>query len=386
MKQFSYHAALVVLFFMANCLVPARADDTAAAKDELAALIKQLGDASFKVRESAAKQLLDRGLDARDALRSALDHSDLEIRLRADQLLVAIAQRDLNQRLSAFLDDTEGKQEHDLPAWKRFQELVGNDRDTRKYFAAMIRAETPLLQAYEAGASRATSALAQRIQSLQSETIPGFNQELPPPSLATLLFVGADPNVKIETSAGYQVFNVLNQPHAQTTFTTADGSPIARKLLIGFLQGQESNSLLARNGLLLTLRFKMDDVGLALARKIVQEKSDTTGTLPYALLTIGRLGGPEDRAAIEKFLANETVCHSWHNGQVKEPILIQVRDVALAVLVHLTKQDHKEYGFDLLRESTTTLFEVYTCGFVQNERREAAFAKWAAWSKQEKAG
>lgn len=386
MKKFILRAAFVLVI---TTTIAAQADespDTGGAGRELKTLVEKLGDNSFEIRERAAAELIRHGLEARDALMSGLDHADLEIRLRADQLLVAIAQTDLNRRLSAFLDDVDGKQDHNLPGWKKFENLIGNDRDSRTYFAQMIRSETPLLQAYEAGASHASPALVERIQSLQSNAIPGVAQEIKAQSLATVLLVGADSDVKLDTSVGYQFYNLLNQTHAQKAFTTDAGSPIARKLLTEFLHGQQGNSLMARNGLLLTLRFKMNDVGLELARKIVSGKSVSNSTLPYALLTIGRFGGKDDRATIEPFLDNKTVCHTWHNGKFKDVIKIQIRDVALTVMVHISGQDHKDYGFELLRKSTITLYEVYTCGFAEDEKREAAFAKWQTWLENEKTG
>ena len=62
-------------------------------------------------------------------------------------------------------------------------------------------------------------------------------------------------------------------------------------------------------------------------------------------------------------------------------INVEVRDVALVVLLRMTGRDPGEYGFKLLKENPETLYYTYTFGFIDNEEREAAHAKWAAESK-----
>ena len=54
---------------------------------------------------------------------------------------------------------------------------------------------------------------------------------------------------------------------------------------------------------------------------------------------------------------------------------------ALVVLLHLSRKDPKQYGFKLLQENPETLYHSYSFGFVDDEDREAAHAKWAADSK-----
>jgi hypothetical protein len=98
------------------------------------------------------------------------------------------------------------------------------------------------------------------------------------------------------------------------------------------------------------------------------------------MLALGKYGNADDVELVEKLLDNKTVFNTW-NRQPMPPVSVQVRDVALAVLVHLTGQEHKEYGFDLLRPDSRMLYAVHTCGFVEDDQREAAVAKWREWSK-----
>jgi hypothetical protein len=79
------HVALVLLpLFGALAL----AQD--APKPDVAALVKQLGDDDYAVREAATKKLVELGESAVPALEKALKSEDLEVRLRAGRALRAI--------------------------------------------------------------------------------------------------------------------------------------------------------------------------------------------------------------------------------------------------------------------------------------------------------
>ena len=95
----SIHVFLLVCFF-STC--PALAQDERtppeakkANVDEkvVRALIDQLGDEGFDVREAAHKRLLDVGEPALELLKKAAkDHADLEVRERLGQLIQSITE------------------------------------------------------------------------------------------------------------------------------------------------------------------------------------------------------------------------------------------------------------------------------------------------------
>ena len=100
---------------------------------------------------------------------------------------------------------------------------------------------------------------------------------------------------------------------------------------------------------------------------------------------MARFGDQNDISLLLPHLKNVSVCHTWSNPQIQPGVIkTQVRDVILALLIHMTKQDHKDYGFELLRTTPTTLFHTYTCGFTKEEKREAAQAKWTSWYEKNK--
>ncbi len=366
---------------------PASNETVSPEVDELTSLVKQLGDGSFAVRESAAKRLMKFENAAKPVLLGALEHEDLEIRLRARQLLAAIGKSELGRRLTAFLESNDPDEDHKLPGWHRFRQIVGDARPVRELFVEMVRREGSFLSSIESDAKASRDRYAQRVQSLGTSFNTGARLEaVAAPTLASLLFTGTNPGINMDSSTGYQMYSLLSRTQNMNALTKGQQSEMLRKLLASWLKHHSSNSYLARNGLMLTLQYDMKDVGLEIARKLSRNKTVPSSTLPYAALTLGKFGDASDVALLEPLLENKTVCHSWHNGKFKEVIKIQVRDVVLAVLVHLTEQDHKDYGFELLREYERTLFHIYTCAFPKDEDRQTALAKWKAWSEKQEAG
>lgn len=73
-----------------------------------------------------------------------------------------------------------------------------------------------------------------------------------------------------------------------------------------------------------------------------------------------------------------------NNFQVRPKTMgvVQVRDVALAMLVHITGQSHKDYSFGFTTVGQP--FQVnstYNMGFLEDAKRQEALAKWDAYAK-----
>jgi len=113
------------------------------------ALVLQLGDRSFSIRERAATKLVGQGAAARAALIEALRDPDCEIRWQARRVLCCLDEKEFEARLTAFMTGVAADRQLSLPGWKRFQQLVGDSRPARKLFVGMTRADAPLLAAYE---------------------------------------------------------------------------------------------------------------------------------------------------------------------------------------------------------------------------------------------
>src|SRR5262249_29888557 len=146
-----------------------------------AELVKQLGSPRFAAREAAAKELVEMGGAAVQALRAGTRSSDEEVRNRSTLLLPRAIAAEWDRRATAFLADRDGKQKHELPLLAEFEMAVGPlDAGSRKQFADMLRAHGPLMELAAADREAAAVALEDRAQKcLQNFRVAGGQAKAP---------------------------------------------------------------------------------------------------------------------------------------------------------------------------------------------------------------
>jgi hypothetical protein len=373
---------LVVLALVCVIAADAALSAEAALDSDRAALIRDLGASDYQVREEAARSLMAQGMAAEPALRQAMLQTDLEIRLRAGEILSRIQYNDLERRLSAFISGKDDQLGEKLVAWKQFQAVLGGDRPARELYVKLYRNENELLGAVDLPRDERERAYLARVERVQQELYGRVGGVRTPPSadtIAALLLVAVQEEGALSIHAGIQTYSMLMQPDVKKVVTTGDHAAQLEKLLGAWVARTIQSTSIARYGLMVALEYEMKDSTRDLARQLLADKNTSNSVLPYAALALGKYGEKSDVDRLEPLLENKNVCHTWHNGRFPDTIKIQVRDVALAVLVELTGQNHKEYGFDLLQRNSSTLFQIYTCGFVKNDDREKAVIKWRKW-------
>ncbi len=66
---------------------------------------------------------------------------------------------------------------------------------------------------------------------------------------------------------------------------------------------------------------------------------------------------------------------------------VQIRDVALAVMLQLTDQRPADYGYPNAKlQQVPKLFQIQTLFRENDQQREEAIAKWHAWRDAKKSG
>jgi hypothetical protein len=369
----------------------AKATDAAA---EAAELVVQLGAPSFTARERATKRLTRLGIVARAALEAASKDSDAEVRSRAGEILADVLEADFQTRLEAFAADIDSRQKYDLPSWDRFRKQLGDDRSARLLFVEMQRAEPALLEIFATGGKPAGELFTNRCLALQQSTQLATNQndagqgQISLGTVAALLFVGGAEDVPVDEQAGVQLFSFIQQPVFQASIqqpgmpsTSADPVQSARlKKLLGAWIVKNNGSSIAFQNLMLAFHFELKE-GLDLGVRMLGNDSGQPHVRQYAILAIGRFGDKRHIPLIEPLLKDATPCLSQRiNGH---DVQTQIRDFALAVLVSLTSQQFKDYGFEHLQLNQQLLVQPNTVGFADRAKREAALAKWADWSMKQ---
>lgn len=366
--------------------VPASAEEGPTEQDpaKLAVqLVARLSSPSYRAREHATLELSKLGLPAKGALLEGLKSPDAEVRIRCQRVLAVVLEQDFQARLQAFASDRDGNSDYQLPGWERFRKQVGFDTNSRGLFVEMQRAEPGVMEASESSAERAGEVLSLRCQQIQ-EMLYGANfGERKQPGLGTLtslFFLAADPNVPIADQTVNNLGNFSYQTSIQSAISGGPRTELLRKLL-GAWVGRTVNSAGQFHGLVLSLRYDLRE-GLEPAVTVCQQAGAQPNVMQYAILVVGKFGNKEHLKTLEPLLQNNGLCMTYqvNNEQYKA----EVRDLALAVMVHLTGQDLKEYGFARAEKNSMFLYNPASLGFRETDNRQAGFDKWNTWSEEQK--
>jgi hypothetical protein len=349
---------------------------------EISVLIDQLGDPAYSVRQRATKRLVELGIITQPLLTQALEDDDAEVRSRAGQVLAQVVEADFRRRLEAFKNDLEGRQQHTLPCWGRFSQAFGQDKVSRMLFVEMQLSEPALLEALDSNPKLASELFVMRIQSIrQSLQFPPRDGSGPATislgTICSLLLVSAADGVTVSDQDALQLSGLFKQSAFQRILHAHVGSVILKKMLGAWIVHNSSSALAHQN---FDLAFTLDlKEGLDLGLKLLanEGRGQTPAIRQDALLAIGRFGDHTHIALVEPLLKDADFCSPQ---QGNDPRQSQIRDVALAVLIHLSGQELKAYGLDHVPPHSPTVFQPGMIAFADPLMRTEALRKWELWA------
>ncbi|HEV3342401.1 MAG TPA: hypothetical protein VG125_18670 [Pirellulales bacterium] len=349
---------------------------------EIARLIRDLGASTFMARQHAQRELVALGTAAKPALETASHDPDHEIRQRARSALASIADVDFHVRLGEFVVDPYADDGHGLPGWDRYRSLVGASPAARRLFAEMQRGEHELLEAVGQRPALSGSLLDARCQQLENRTQDADAARPPHYALSTmaaLLFAASNPDVPLSDRAR-KCINGFGSPLNQSLHSRPTEA-LVRALLNAWVgRPFERDDRHGYGSLLLAMQYDLKG-GLGPALALVDPPPvGAPGLEQYAILTIGKLGAREHITSLEPLLADQRSVAD-RGGRESE---VQIRDVALAAMVHLSGQKLADYGFNHAKQNDLYLFNPNTLGFSDPAARDEALTKWRAWREQQK--
>lgn len=344
-------------------------------------LVEQLGSDSFRYRQRAERELATIGLPAKNALMQGLASRDAEVKDRCRRLLVVVLEQDYQARVDAIAADTRGLVDHHLPGWERYRDLAGTSPGVRQLFVEMQRSESKLLESASADPDAASEMLLQRCEELQQSTgrqLDTDGRALSLGSIAAAFFVGSDPGVPVNDRIASFLYNFSYQPVLQTGIRGRSQGEALKRILGAWVE-RTANSNHAYQGMVLSIQYDLRE-GLRPATGMLKQPGGPPHFLQFAIVVVGKFGAKEHLPLLEALLDNNAALVTQNVGG--KQLSCEVRDVALATLVHLTNQDHKAYGFDHLQKNSQMLFNANTLGFPNPEARTEAIRKWKAWSAE----
>lgn len=343
--------------------------------ERIEALVRELGSDQFAVREKATRELIALGIVTREALKRAMLEADAEVRTRAREILGQVCELDFQNRLEAFSADYDGSHKQTLPGWGQFSAQYGAGRVARQLFVEMQRAEPALLASLDEGSKAAAEALNERVHDILNGDGEGLSNL---GTKASLLFVGAAAGVEVDRLGSTNLYPYLVQSIYQGYAKSPLWPGLLRKIVGRWITKDDTPGTASQN-LIFAVQLELKEEALLVATRVVTSVDAAAGSKQMAILIVGRYGNHSHLAILEKLLADATACDPAPTENVPQPIELQIRDVALAVLLHLTDQDLREYGFPSAQPFGQNVFQSSTLTFANPAAREAALKKWAAW-------
>jgi hypothetical protein len=193
--------------------------------------------------------------------------------------------------------------------------------------------------------------------------------------VAVLLLVAGDPRTHMPPQPRQMVVNFLYQPSIRSALVGSNHLPF-KKLVVAWMERQTDDEDAAQQMFFAVQNLDLRE-GLNLALKVLEHRPVKGRGLGGALTTVGKLGGRQHRTVLESFLDDRAVVGNFALG--RERGATELRDVALAMLVHVTGQDHRDYGFAFGQHNGHLKFYANFLGFHDDDERDRAFARWRNW-------
>ena len=365
-----------VVAFVLFCLLPPALSPSGVVAAEpgvrarASALVSRLGHQEFAMRERAAAELIALELDAAAALKNGTQSRDREIRLRSTKLLGWISQIDLERRFERFKNDPDTEQDYGLPGWDAFREVVGDSPESRAVFVSMHEEESQLLGQVGGNQKRLVDALADRCDQLRGQTIFGRVQ-VRLGTTATLLFVATRDGVEVSPLVQAVVFMACGGSSFGAAVESGPSREVLATLAERWIDRQPPQA--TTNALDLGLSLGLKGC-LPRAREVFQSPVASLSDRIFACLCLCSFGDESDFARLETYLDDVNICvRGAVNGEI---VVTEMRDIALACLVRLAKQEPREFGFDRLELERRMVFNLASLGFRDEQSRVRAIEAW----------
>jgi hypothetical protein len=357
---------------------------------EILQLVANLDSDDYPTREAATEELIRLGSVVAPYVRQAAQSPNLEVNTRAQRILAIVSRQTFEEAIEAFLDDEGGQRGAALPGWERARARLGDSAESRRLFAEMYRAEPALLAAYGDDATTAVSSFSIRVDELydqitQRNRIHYQFQNQPQNAIATnvtaLLFVGADQQLQVSPTASTKFKMLLMQSLPAQRIAAAAEREHLRDWLGEWIVHRFNLPQRENEAITLGMAYDVPRT-VELAQRVLQQRDGQQ--LQYAALCVGKYGQDWQLPLLERLLDDETVVAQRQksvNGQMAM-YHVQLRDVALLVLLHRTDQSPQDYGFDEIDRHTEYLFLPHSIAFEEVEMRDTALAKWHAWRRR----
>jgi hypothetical protein len=206
-----------------------------------------------------------------------------------------------------------------------------------------------------------------------------------------MVFVGSLEKPAVSNQSSQLLLQLIQRPPLREALG-AEPTDAARRLVVAWIINCPNDNQAVLRRLELAVKHQLTEtLPLAIAVSHGDPKYLTVSPTirQKAILAVGKLGKREHAIELEPLLEDETVCvSSARSTEVADDSKpeVQLRDIALAVILQLNGLELKDFGFEHAERSPTDLFNINTLGMAGDAERDRAIAKWRKWKKEHGAG
>jgi hypothetical protein len=245
-------------------------------------------------------------------------------------------------------------------------------------FVEMQRADVQVLLALDEHPRSAADLLAERMV-VSQQARQAAPDQISFGQVAAAFFVAAQPDVTLDSQTLASLFSLCYQPAVREALNGGARRELPRKLLGSIIS--RSEGLDAFQAMNVARQFDMRE-GLVAASNILKghETRRMAPMVQYALITLAKLGDESHLPIVNtpQLLSDATQVTQFKEGETT--FVIQLRDVALATAIVLSKQDLKSYfgpsAGDTAGDPQNIFLNARVIGFATEDERTAVFAKW----------
>lgn len=352
---------------------------------ELQGWVEALGSESFHRRQEAARRLRDHAMQVdaggeavATALRTGLADASMEIRIASRRLLQAIELSHFDHQIDQLLNPRVPPDRITIAGWASFSEMTGTDFAARCLFSRLALRHHEILGAMESP--------------LADDDPPAA--DLPDPytlrsddavSWALVLLIDSHGRAFQPTGEFSKVTIALSNPSTGPNLHDSHDTAVLRRMISHWIGAHPGRGTL-RQRILIAMRYACDQRAGELCDRVLADPDALPSSQVTAMLAAAVLQRPNLRSQLVARLSDDRTAHVWHLIATRQTkIRTQVRDVALALMVHLHQTDPREVGFKELQADPLLIFRDHSLGFASDEARTAAHQRAAKLFKRDPA-
>lgn len=339
--------------------------------------VAALANRSHARRELAKQRLRVTGSSAIAELRTVLDSPVLETRLAAKGLIAEIEHQQLEQKIYRLLDPHFAEEATDLPGWKSFSQSAGNTPEARSLYAVIVRHHFSTLAWLDSlNSNSGEDDLANETAYLELDRYLPIDvariDDGDPARWSLLLLAASNPTLINAPILSSRIRGGLLNPGVSERINASQHGVVLKRMIATWLE-VSSACYLNSSMLRIALTYRCEQTARELAKRTLADSNQSPAGVATSLILLARLDVGNATDELSRYLDDRRICHVWQMAATRRmAVQTQVRDVAMAISLHLAGHDPRQVGFVVLEADPLTIYREFSMGFEDDESRERA--------------